>query len=123
MNRDKLAPNLQQFLSLAANLKKDDAVSRIGDNLVINLQDMSPFSLFTGLLNTLGHDPLLPLGKIQVLINDWRELFGVQSIIFRMDEGEYSLKTFEPAQTWLELGKDANHVAPTFHGVQWELLR
>ena len=70
MQRQKIAELLQQFFVLSVTVKKE-LLYRKDNTLVINLQDVSPFCLFTSILNSLGQDPVSSLSKIQELIDEF----------------------------------------------------
>jgi hypothetical protein len=125
VNRQKTAEGLQQLLVLTTSLN-EAAISRRGSNLHLEFGEVSPYLLFTSILNSLGEDPLSPLLKIQDMINAWKRLFHVSVITISVNAKKVNYRKIPiPSliQSWLDLGQKPEDILPQFDGVQWNLVR
>lgn len=121
MDREKVAPALQQLFALVISL--EGKVIEPGPfDMTINLDEISPFAFFTGFLNAVGEDPLCPLRKIEMHLDTCCAVFGAEKIIFKLANKKH-LKSItiddKLDKTWLDLGKQPETILPLFKNVSW----
>ena len=127
MKRYQRATLLQKFLEVIIGLDRN-LVSRQGDRLVIQMDTVNPFGLFTSVFNSLGDDPVFMISRVQEIIDGVIALFGVKEIIFCLDSNDVEYVGVEIGgksdEAWLTLvpGK-ATSCLPKLKGVVWQLKR
>jgi hypothetical protein len=117
----KHSEGLQQFLGLLIMGLEKGTIYRKNGALFIDLFDTFPLALLTGVMNSLGRDPLGPLDEIQVIFDRIRKLFGVRILILRVQWKNYRKIAFDGKKSWLSLPSDQKLALPCFKNVKWDI--
>lgn len=120
MSRQSRASLLSQCF--AALLSAGSLVRRERDHLVVDLGDISPFSLVTSVFNSIGRDPVVPIMDVQDSIHRILDLFNAQGVcvILSISARRYRVAySPNPEGSWYELGPEPESVLPVLSGVIW----
>lgn len=115
---------LSQFFMLSATISPCHVYRQDG-NLHVEMGEITPYALFTSILNALGKDPLSSLKRLEELIDNCRQLYEATAIVFHLDLRREQYVEVEIAhlleESWLSLGHTPSCTLPKFVGVIWQV--